>query len=385
MSTAKRILVVEDESLVAFDIEQGLERQGYSVTGVIDSGEQAVEHAGLYMPDLVLMDIRLRGDMDGIKAATEIQQKYQIPIIFLTAYGDESTLQRAMVAEPYGYILKPFDRTELRAAIEVALLRANLAKRGTRKIDSAMLEHKVQPLEPITAESGLKGKIQPFQFLSRVSPFSSLPEKELRVLASACQIQPLKAGELIAHEGDDDVPCFIVVSGRVALIKTSLNGKELIVQLLPPGDLFNLIMALKQDTAPLTARAQTDTDILRVPLSHFMMILDQHPEIYRIFVDQMAACLRASHDFARGLAHDRVEVRIASALCALVPRFASNQEEAYTIAMTRQEIADLTGTTPETAIRTTKAMERLAILNLERPGVIKISDLEGLQELAESE
>lgn len=381
MDTHRRVLVVEDESLVAFDIERGLERQGYQVTGVVDTGEEAVEHAHVHLPDVVLMDIRLKGQMDGITAATKIQKTDHIPIIFLTAYGDEATLQHAMAAEPYGYILKPFDTAELRAAIEVALLRSAITKRSTTVSEAP---NKVEVLNEQDAEIDLKEAAEPYQFLSRLPPFSSLPRPQLLSLASACHVQQVKAGDLIAHEGDEEYPGFIVMSGRVAMIKSSVNGKELIVQLLPPGDLFNIIMALQQDVAPLSARAQTGSQILRVPISQFLVILDQNPQIYRSFVDQMTACLRASHDFARGLAHDRVEVRIAAALCALVPRFATNSEEAYTINMTRQELADLTGTTPETAIRTTRAMERLSILNLEKPGVIKVVDLEALQEVAES-
>lgn len=394
----KRVLVVEDESLVAFDIEKSLTSQGYFVTGVVASGEEAVEQADLFSPDIVLMDIRLKGEMDGIQAAQRIREKNKIPVIFLTAHADEATLQRAMVAEPYGYIMKPFEHAELRAMIELSMHRyraekqANQQKaqqqqgRGEAKSATPVnggarpVPVRSTPLPPKIAESP---DAAPLTFLKRLSPFDTLPETKLKELAAACQVVQVKSGELIAYEGEETWTSFIVMSGRVALVKTSMNGKELIVELLPPGDLFSLIMAIQQDPASLTARAQVDSQILKIPTANFLMILDQHAELYRSFVEEMAQRLRSSHDFARGLAHDRVEVRIASALCALVPRFAKNEDEAYTIMMTRQEIADLTGTTPETAIRTTKAMERLELLSLERPGVIKVLDLEGLQELAE--
>jgi len=116
-----RILVVEDESIVALDIQNRLKTFGYEVIDVIPSGEQAVELAEESRPDLVLMDINLQGGMDGIEAAEQIREAHDIPVVYLTAYGDENTLARAKVSHPYGYILKPFNERELRGTIEVAL------------------------------------------------------------------------------------------------------------------------------------------------------------------------------------------------------------------------------------------------------------------------
>lgn len=117
------ILIVEDEFIVSADIEERLMAMGYRVAGSTDTGEQAVELAGQQRPDLVLMDIRLRGEMDGITAAEEIRRRFRLPVIFLTAYSEDATLERAKVAEPYGYILKPFDDRELKSTMEIALYR----------------------------------------------------------------------------------------------------------------------------------------------------------------------------------------------------------------------------------------------------------------------
>lgn len=116
-----KILVVEDERIIASGIQKDLESMGYIVTGIASSGPQAIEKAGMGQPDLVLMDIVLKGDMDGIEAAHEIINRYDIPIIYLTAYADEEILERAMVTEPYGYLIKPFNDSELKANIEMAL------------------------------------------------------------------------------------------------------------------------------------------------------------------------------------------------------------------------------------------------------------------------
>ena len=116
----REILVVEDEGIVARDIQNRLKLLGYSVSAIALTGEDAVEKAIKYRPDLILMDIMLSGDMDGIEAAARIREHMDIPIIYLTAYSDENTLARAKVTDPYNYILKPFDDDDLRIGIDLA-------------------------------------------------------------------------------------------------------------------------------------------------------------------------------------------------------------------------------------------------------------------------
>lgn len=115
------VLVVEDETIVSKDIQHSLKKLGYNVVGAATTGENAIELALEKQPDLVLMDIMLKGAMSGIEAAAEIRDKQNIPVIFLTAYADESTLNKAKITEPYGYILKPFKEIDLHTSIEMAL------------------------------------------------------------------------------------------------------------------------------------------------------------------------------------------------------------------------------------------------------------------------
>lgn len=117
----ENILIVEDETITALDIRQSLIRSGYNVVGVAISGPEAIVLAAQTAPDLILMDIRLKGEMDGIEAAVEIRTKANTPVIFLTAYADRSTLQRAKEAEPFAYLLKPFEEAVLATTIEIAL------------------------------------------------------------------------------------------------------------------------------------------------------------------------------------------------------------------------------------------------------------------------
>ncbi len=118
--TEGRILVVEDEAIAAKSIESNLDKLGYAVVGRVSSGDGAVRLAGETQPDLVLMDIKLQGDTDGIAAAELIRTRYHIPVVYLTAHADEETLGRAKITQPFGYVLKPFDLRDLHVAIEMA-------------------------------------------------------------------------------------------------------------------------------------------------------------------------------------------------------------------------------------------------------------------------
>ena len=115
------ILVVEDESIVSKDIQHSLKKLGYNVLGSSSTGEKAIELALELKPDLVLMDIMLKGKLTGIDAAEEIRNSLKIPVIFLTAYADDATLEKAKVTEPYGYIIKPFKEIDIHTSIEMAL------------------------------------------------------------------------------------------------------------------------------------------------------------------------------------------------------------------------------------------------------------------------
>jgi CheY-like chemotaxis protein len=124
-----KILIVEDEWLVAQGIKESLIDLGYEVVGIAVSGRETLQLVAEQRPDLVLMDILLQGDMDGIEAAERLRRQSEIPVVFLTAYADSTTLARAKVVEPYGYILKPFEVREIHSAIEIALYKTKAEKR----------------------------------------------------------------------------------------------------------------------------------------------------------------------------------------------------------------------------------------------------------------
>jgi len=123
------ILITEDEILVARDLERRLHKFGYQVADIVDTGEDAVQKTATLHPDLVLMDIRLSGEMDGIAAAMQIRSAHKTPVVFVTAHADLETLERAGMSEPLGYIVKPFQEQALHAAIETAFYRHRAERR----------------------------------------------------------------------------------------------------------------------------------------------------------------------------------------------------------------------------------------------------------------
>ncbi|MCL1466826.1 hybrid sensor histidine kinase/response regulator [Argonema galeatum] len=135
--TNKKILIVEDEIIVAEDVAVRLKKLGYIVTDIVTTGEEAIERAEHTKPDLVLMDIVLEGDIDGVIAAEEIRNRFNIPIVFLTAYADEKTLHRAKLTDPFGYILKPFHQKDLQANIEIAIHRHELENKMQQALENS--------------------------------------------------------------------------------------------------------------------------------------------------------------------------------------------------------------------------------------------------------
>ena len=138
--TKKKILIVEDEAIVAKDISVCLNRTGYEVIGTFSNGEKAVDFLTENKPDLILMDIMLAGQMTGIDAAGIIKEKFDIPVVFLTAYADEKTIGKAKVKDPYGYVIKPFKEIDLRTSIEMALYKFQKEKERSPKLTHQGLE-----------------------------------------------------------------------------------------------------------------------------------------------------------------------------------------------------------------------------------------------------
>lgn len=135
--SGQKILIVEDEPITFENEKEMLEELGYEVVGTVAIGEQAIEMVVNDNPDLVLMDIKLSGKMDGIEVAQKIHDQFEIPVIYITAFTDPTLLARAKLTEPFGYIVKPFQKQDLQANIEMALYRYQMEKKLKQALDEA--------------------------------------------------------------------------------------------------------------------------------------------------------------------------------------------------------------------------------------------------------
>ncbi len=128
-----KILIVEDERIVAGDIETTLKRWGHGVSGIVSSGEEALRNVAVTRPDLVLMDIKIKGRMDGVQTAHRLHEDFRIPVVYLTAHANDDLLKRAQTTQPYGYIVKPFEENSLHATIEMAVYKSQVDRRDEER------------------------------------------------------------------------------------------------------------------------------------------------------------------------------------------------------------------------------------------------------------
>ena len=159
MMSEKKIFVVEDEAIVSMALEDALGQLGYIISGTATNGKDALERIGETHPDLVLMDIRIQGDMDGIETAEKVSSSFNVPVVYLTAHSDEKTLERAIATQPYGYLLKPFRTRELYSTIEIALYKHRLMTREP-VTPAVSRENPVRSPAAITLEHAVLGAME---------------------------------------------------------------------------------------------------------------------------------------------------------------------------------------------------------------------------------
>jgi PAS domain S-box-containing protein len=199
----KKILVVEDEFVTASDIKATLEGLGFEVPGTVDTGEEAVKAAEQYIPDLILMDIILKGEMNGITAAGIIRQKYDIPVIYLTGQSDDATINRALESEPFGYIVKPFNERNLKTSITMALYKHTLDEKlkESEQITRALLNATGDPMFMI--DRNINVLVMNDAFL-KTPPVAGQPPalQTLDTLMASGQISTMLAGMIRDHFND---------------------------------------------------------------------------------------------------------------------------------------------------------------------------------------
>jgi len=227
MST-KSLLVVEDEVLVARDIKSRLIRMGYQVVDTVTRGQVAIEQALALRPDLILMDIHLADEIDGVEAAIQIRKQFDVPVIFCTAYSNQETLDRAKVSDPYGYVLKPFDNRELEINIEIALYKHRVEKdlSNTRnRLDATLtsisdgvivtsLPGEICLYNPMAAEiTGWGTEDAVSMELSRIMPLSAFEESGVVLDTASLPDNVVNLRQYLRREDGSELP--IEISSNV--------------------------------------------------------------------------------------------------------------------------------------------------------------------------
>jgi len=231
----KKIMIVEDEGLIAADLDQQLTAMGYDVFAIAYSGEEAVEKARESYPDLILMDIVLAGKMDGIQAAEKIEKIADIPIVYLTAYSDEKTLGRAKISGHSGYVLKPVNKQQLLVTIEMALhqhgIELNLKENHTRIFKSlkGMIEAIAETVElrgPYTAGHH-----------ERIAKLATAISREMGL--TDFQVEGIDLASRIYDIGMINIPYGILREGE------RLEGNELAIYQAYPETAFNILKKIE--------------------------------------------------------------------------------------------------------------------------------------------
>jgi adenylate cyclase len=227
-NTTARILIAEDENIIAKDIERTLKKLGYEVVGSVRSGEQLLKQFASSNPDLILMDINLEGKLSGIDVSEEIKKDGDVPVIYLTALADNSTINRAKITEPFGYIVKPFDEDTLRTSIEMGLykfeisqkLRVRTRELEEERIKSNQLLQDILPSE-IIDEFKRNGSVSPKYYKSVSIIFTDFED----FTSIAAKMEPVK----LVTEMNELFMNFDMIIGKYELEKLKTIGDSYMI------------------------------------------------------------------------------------------------------------------------------------------------------------
>jgi len=321
----KSILLIEDSEEVRENTAEILELAGYKVS-TSPNGKQGVEMALKELPDLIICDIMMPV-LDGYGVLHLLGKKTEtssIPFIFLTAKSERSDIRKGMEMGADDYLTKPFDDTELLNAVESRF-------RKIEKIEQSMG----------ASRQGVNDLL------------SSLHElQDIKKISERQQVKSYRKKDLIFSEGDTPLGLYLLEKGKIKIFKSHELGKDLITRLLQPGDFFGYLPLLKGIPHSSSAEALEDVEITVFPSDDFFTLLERSPQVSKRFVGLLAGKMHEEQEKLLALAYSSVRKRTAEALLTLRERYHDGSDKEFTMAIARDDLANMVGTATESLIRT---------------------------------
>jgi PAS domain S-box-containing protein len=298
MMEKARILIVEDETIISLGIESKLQSLGYEVTSIVNTGEKAIEKAEIEKPDLILMDIRIKGEMDGIDAAEIIRSRFAIPVIFSTAYLDEERIERAKITMPFGYVLKPIQEKDLKVTLEMALYVAKVDEER-RKVEERfnLMMHQSPSVIELYDLDGLQIEVNKayedlwgFPASHTVNKFNILESQEVINTGLRKYVNAAYNGETVAvppYQFDPRGETEAQGLGRIRWLSTRMYP------LISDGDVTNIVVAHED----ISSQKQIETSLIESEFL-FSQMFEQSTTSTQLFNPE-GFCLKVNYEFCK--------------------------------------------------------------------------------------
>jgi CRP-like cAMP-binding protein len=338
-----KVLLIEDNDEVRENTAEILELANYEVETAVN-GKAGVDRAHNFSPDIIICDIMMP-ELDGygvLHILGKNADTASIPFIFLTAKAEKADVRKGMMLGADDYLTKPFDETELLDAIEIRLKKVHLLRKDLPK-DAAGLD----------------------EFFATVREMNNLAK-----LSENRKRRVYKKKNNIFLEGDVPIAIYYIISGKVKTYKTNREGKEYITGLHGPGDFVGYIDQLKGESYSESAMAMEDSDVSIIPKQDFLLLIYNNRDVSSQFIKILSDNITEMEEQLLHLAYNSVRQRVAEALLVLRKKAEDQNEDPNTLYISREDLANMVGTAPESVIRTLSDYKEEGIIEIKSSKIL---------------
>ncbi|HEU4903214.1 MAG TPA: response regulator [Flavisolibacter sp.] len=348
----KKVLIIEDNKDILENTAEILELSSYDVYKA-ENGKEGIEQAIRVKPDLIICDIMMP-ELDGYGVLHLVQKSPELqgtPFIFLTSKTDREDMRKGMSLGADDYISKPFNPTELLAAIDGRLRQVEIVREKMKKV----LEVDSRMAEPVSSE------------------------KALHDLVEGRQFEVYKRKQRIYNEGNHPIRLYYVQKGKVKIYKINDFGKELIMRIVNEGEFFGYTALLENWVYKENAEAMEDSEIVALPRKEFEELLHANPDVSHHFIQLLASDVQEKEEQLIRIAYNSLRRKVADALLTVQKKYTASAEST-TIRLSRENLAAIAGTATESLIRTLTDFKAEKIIDIQN-GKISILNMEKLQKM----